>query len=199
MTERRWRVDRLAHPAVPLLLALDAADDALVFVSLGAHPASLLRHARRHGARLEVERRRVTSARRQLVEYLRGERRQFELSVRLLGTPFQRQAWGALSRIPYGRTASYADQASDLDTPDRAPGSRLARAVGQANAHNPVPIVIPCHRVLGSDGALTGFGGGVATKRWLLEFESSGRIPGWAPQRSRTPPQQLCLPLSRSR
>jgi methylated-DNA-[protein]-cysteine S-methyltransferase len=170
-----WRVDHLAHPRVPLLIALDARDDALVYVSLGADVAGLYRHAWRHGARVEVERRKGTPARRQLGEYLDARRRRFELTVRPLGTPFQRRAWASLLEIPYGRTISYAEQAAAVAT---AAG---ARAVGQANGSNPVPIVVPCHRVVGSSGKLTGFGGGLETKRWLLELEATRRVPSWVP------------------
>jgi methylated-DNA-[protein]-cysteine S-methyltransferase len=182
-----WLVDRVGHPAVPLLIALDARDDALCHVSLCASVRSLYRHARRHGARLEVERRTTTSARRQLCEYLDGRRRRFELAVRLLGTPFQREAWGALLAIPYGRTSSYGEQAS------RVKLGGGARAIGQANANNPVPIVVPCHRVVGSSGKLTGFGGGIETKRWLLELESSERVPSWTPRPHSAAPHQLAL------
>lgn len=164
----RWRVDLLRHPVLPLLLALDHRDDALVYVGLGARLSPLADFAQRHGATLMVERRR-TVARRQLLEYLHGRRCEFQLPLRLLGTPFQVQAWRALCLIPYGETRSYAQQAALL-------GNRAAsRAVGRANATNPIPIVVPCHRVIGHDGALTGFGGGIAAKRWLLDLEQPQR------------------------
>jgi methylated-DNA-[protein]-cysteine S-methyltransferase len=187
MAERVWLVDRLGHPALPLLIAVDARDDALVHVSAGASIGGLFRHARRHGARLKVETRSTTAARRQLAEYLTGRRRRFELAVRLLGTGFQRKAWGALLEIPYGRTASYGEQAAALDV------GAGARAIGQANAHNPVAIVVPCHRVVGSSGKLTGFAAGVETKKWLLELESSGRVPAWQPKPRAVSPVQLGL------
>jgi methylated-DNA-[protein]-cysteine S-methyltransferase len=103
---------------------------------------------------------------RQLQEYFAGERREFDLPLDLAGTPFQRRAWLALATIPYGTTISYGEQARRLD----APGS--ARAVGSANARNPVSIVLPCHRVVGADGRLTGYGGGIDAKRTLLEHEA---------------------------
>ena len=104
-------------------------------------------------------------ARRQLAEYFRGERRDFELELVVHGTPFQRAVWDALRTIPAGETRSYADVA-------RAVGSKAAvRAVGRANGLNRIAIVIPCHRVIGSDGALTGYGGGVWRKRRLLDLE----------------------------
>ena len=108
-------------------------------------------------------------ARRQLQEYFAGQRRAFELPLAPQGTPFQRQVWLALAAIPYGRTESYAQLAARVDRP------AAMRAVGAANGRNPLPIVLPCHRVIGADGSLTGFGGGLPTKRFLLQLE--GAIP----------------------
>jgi methylated-DNA-[protein]-cysteine S-methyltransferase len=109
---------------------------------------------------------RLASAERQLREYFAGERLEFELPLDLAGTPFQRRAWLALSSIPYGTTVSYSEQARRLGHP------RAARAVGAANGRNPVPIVLPCHRLVGVRGALTGYGGGLDVKRALLEHEA---------------------------
>ena len=106
-------------------------------------------------------------ARRQLEEYFAGERRDFDLPLAPRGTPFQRQVWFALAAIPYGTTASYAQLATRVDRP------AATRAVGAANGRNPLPIVLPCHRVIGADGSLTGFGGGLPTKRFLLELEGA--------------------------
>jgi methylated-DNA-[protein]-cysteine S-methyltransferase len=101
----------------------------------------------------------------QLEEYFEGERRQFELRLAPEGTPFQQRVWQALLDIPYGETISYGELASRI-------GQRSAsRAVGLANGSNPLPIVIPCHRVIGSNGKLTGYGGGVAIKERLLALE----------------------------
>jgi methylated-DNA-[protein]-cysteine S-methyltransferase len=102
---------------------------------------------------------------RQLDEYFVGERQEFDLPLRPVGTPFQLAAWRALRAIPYGRTVSYGEQARRLGHPGRA------RAVGAANGRNPLPIVVPCHRVIGADGSLTGFGGGLEIKAWLLDHE----------------------------
>jgi methylated-DNA-[protein]-cysteine S-methyltransferase len=102
---------------------------------------------------------------RQLDEYFAGQRQQFDLTLDLRGTPFQLAVWRALTTIPYGSTASYSDQARRLDRP------KAVRAVGAANGRNPLSIVLPCHRVVGANGALTGFAGGLAAKRWLLNFE----------------------------
>ncbi len=166
--KERWRVDQLRHPVLPLLIALDQKDDSLVYVGLGARLSPLADFARRHKATLEVERR-PTSARRQLHEYLAGTRTEFQLKLRLLGTPFQVQAWRALCQIPFGETRSYAQQAGLLGNP------AAARAVGRANSTNPIPIIVPCHRVVGHNGSLTGFGGGIAAKRWLLDLENPQR------------------------
>ena len=102
---------------------------------------------------------------RQLNEYFAGERREFELELTLEGTKFQVQVLEALRGIPYGETRTYRDIAEAVGRP------KAVRAVGNANGRNPLPIVIPCHRVIGSDGSLTGFGGGIEAKRYLLELE----------------------------
>jgi methylated-DNA-[protein]-cysteine S-methyltransferase len=102
----------------------------------------------------------------QLGEYFAGERRRFELALTLEGTPFQRRVWAALAQIPYGRTRSYGALAAEIGRPDRA------RAVGAAVGRTPVPIIVPCHRVVGADGSLTGYGGGLQRKRALLDLES---------------------------
>lgn len=102
---------------------------------------------------------------RQLAEYSAGRRREFELDLDFSGTAFQVAVWGELRRIPYGRTISYGELAARIGQPG------ASRAVGAANHANPLPIVIPCHRVIGADGSMTGFGGGIAIKRRLLEFE----------------------------
>ena len=108
---------------------------------------------------------------RQLAEYFVGDRVEFDVALDPIGTDFQRDAWTALTRIPYGETVSYGEQAERMG--DRS----KARAVGAANGRNPIPVIVPCHRVIGSDGSLTGFAGGLDAKRWLLEHEArvSGR------------------------
>jgi len=108
----------------------------------------------------------IDRAKRQLEEYFGGVRRTFDLPLVLDGTPFQMRAWKELSRIPYGETISYEEQAR------RAGAVRATRAVGSANGKNPIAIVIPCHRVIAKSGGLGGFGGGLPNKRWLLDFES---------------------------
>jgi methylated-DNA-[protein]-cysteine S-methyltransferase len=103
--------------------------------------------------------------REQLREYFAGERRVFDLALAPRGTPFQQDVWTALQAIPYGQTRSYSQIAGSIGRPD------AVRAVGAANGANRIPIIIPCHRVIGSNGSLTGFGGGMATKRFLLDLE----------------------------
>ncbi len=101
----------------------------------------------------------------QLEEYFAGTRRVFDVDLDPAGTDFQLRVWMALRAIPYGRTTSYGEQAAALGVP------KSARAVGSANGRNPLSIVVPCHRVVGSSGALTGFAGGLGTKAWLLDHE----------------------------
>jgi methylated-DNA-[protein]-cysteine S-methyltransferase len=109
----------------------------------------------------------LESAATQLAEYFEGRRSQFELSLAPRGTAFQRQVWDALAEIPFGQTRSYADIANRLGRPT------ATRAVGAANGRNPLPIVVPCHRVIGADGSLTGFAGGLDAKRFLLQLEAA--------------------------
>lgn len=101
----------------------------------------------------------------QLAEYFLGKRKQFDLALDMQGTVFQLKAWKELQRIPYGRTVSYREQAQGMGD------AKKARAAGMANGRNPLSIVVPCHRVIGSNGELTGFGGGLKTKKFLLELE----------------------------
>lgn len=104
----------------------------------------------------------------QLNEYFEGERQQFDLKMKPSGTPFQLSVLAALQEIPFGQTTSYRNIAESIGRP------KAVRAVGAANGRNPLPIVIPCHRVIGADGSLTGFGGGLAAKSLLLNLESAG-------------------------
>lgn len=109
----------------------------------------------------------LDEAAQQLSDYFAGTRRSFSVPLDLVGTPFQLKAWRALAEIPYGTTVSYAGQARRIGRPT------AIRAVGAANGRNPVAIFLPCHRIIGSDGSLTGFGGGLERKRYLLEHEAS--------------------------
>ncbi|WP_255714058.1 methylated-DNA--[protein]-cysteine S-methyltransferase [Pelagibacterium xiamenense] len=106
-------------------------------------------------------------AKAQLAAYFSGERQEFDLELTFHGTAFQRRVWRELQAIPYGETWSYGELARRLGLPN------ASRAVGAANGANPIPIIVPCHRVIGSTGKLTGFGGGIETKRFLLAHEAA--------------------------
>ena len=115
----------------------------------------------------------LAQAKRQLEEYFAGERREFDLPLAAGGTDFQRRVWAELGRIPFGETISYGELAARVGKPT------ASRAVGAANGGNPLPVVVPCHRVIGSSGRLVGYGGGLPTKQALLDLERRGsRHPG---------------------
>ena len=149
----------LDSPIGRLLLAGDGETLQFIRFPSGALGAGPEPQWRREDAPFET-------AARQLTEYFAGERRSFDLPLAPRATPFQARVLAALQAIPYGETRSYKDIAVALGEP------RAVRAVGSANGSNPLPIVIPCHRVIGSDGSLTGFGGGLETKRFLLALEA---------------------------
>ena len=117
---------------------------------------------------------------RQLHQYLAGERRSFELPTVMHGQPFQQRVWEILSRIPYGQTTTYGEIAEVLGDPT------LARPVGGAVGHNPLAVIVPCHRVVGKNGTLTGYAGGLERKRFLLDLEA-GLAPGAAVQTALLP------------
>lgn len=128
----------------------------------------------------------LAEAARQLDEYFRGERRTFDLPLDVVGTAFQLAAWAALREIPYGETRTYGEQAARLGD------KRRARAVGMANHRNPVSIIVPCHRVIGSDGSLTGFAAGLEVKRFLLDHERRHGARREGRPRAVTRPGALC-------
>lgn len=144
------------------LLLLSRGERALSGIYLEDHARGPLRDAR-----WVQDEARFADVRRQLDEYFAGARTAFDLPLSLEGTPFQRRVWDALRGIPFGETITYAELGRRIGAPT---GSR---AVGGANARNPISIVVPCHRVIGSDGSLTGYAGGEERKRWLLDFERS--------------------------
>lgn len=157
-------------PIGTLRLVADTDVDALVAIHFDA---SIAPHGEVLTDAMEVPDDSVLSAAmRELVEYFAGDRQEFSVQLAPVGTEFQQRAWTALSEIPFGTTRTYAEQAAALG--DR----RKARAVGAANGKNPIPIIVPCHRVIGADGSLTGFAGGVDTKRWLLDHERR-TLGGW--------------------
>lgn len=150
--------DHIDTPIGPLLLVGDGA--ALVEIGLprrGVAPDAP-EDAKASKAKLHA-------AARELDEYFAGTRQQFDVPLRPSGTPFQLEVWGALLTIPYGETTSYAEIALRIRRP------RAVRAVGAANGANPLAIIVPCHRVIGSHGNLVGYGGGLPAKRWLLAHE----------------------------
>jgi methylated-DNA-[protein]-cysteine S-methyltransferase len=150
-------------PVGPLLLASDP--DGLRLIEFHAPRYAMPRDADwREGDDVVL---RMTRA--QLDEYFAGKRRDFDLPLAPRGTEFQRNVWQTLATIPYGETISYAQLATRVGKPT------AMRAVGAANGRNPLPIVLPCHRVIGADGSLTGFGGGLPTKEFLLNLE--GALP----------------------
>jgi methylated-DNA-[protein]-cysteine S-methyltransferase len=110
----------------------------------------------------------LKSTAKQLKEYFSGKRNTFDVPFELEGTEFQKKVWLSLAKIPFGKTRSYKEQAIMVKSP------KAVRAVGSANGMNPICIILPCHRVIGSDGSLTGYGGGVEKKRFLLELEGIG-------------------------
>lgn len=143
-------------------ITLVAADDALIEVRFPNAPGvdeSEVEPADDHPV--------LVQAASQLGEYFRGRRTEFDVRLEPLGTAFQLAAWAALRTIPYGETVSYGEQARRLGDAGKA------RAVGAANGRNPIPIIVPCHRVVGANGHLTGFGGGIESKAWLLDHERS--------------------------
>ncbi|MEO1016436.1 MAG: methylated-DNA--[protein]-cysteine S-methyltransferase [Pseudomonadota bacterium] len=148
----------LESPVGPLLLAGDGAALHLVSFPEGSK-------ARRPMPGWQREDRLFADSIDQLQRYFSGELKVFTLALHLSGTSFQNSVWNALSAIPFGRTMSYGELAHRLDRPN------ASRAVGAANGANPIPIILPCHRVIGADGSLTGFGGGLETKRYLLAHE----------------------------
>ncbi len=150
-------------PVGPLRVAADASGLVALVFPRNRHPA------RGADAWREGDSTLLRDARRQLAEYFAGRRRTFDLPLSPRGTEFQRRVWMALATIPYGETLSYAQLAAKLGSPS------ASRAVGAANGRNPLPIVLPCHRVIGADGSLTGFGGGLPTKQFLLKLE--GALP----------------------
>jgi methylated-DNA-[protein]-cysteine S-methyltransferase len=163
--ERRTLVyDVVPAPIGRLIVASDGESIAGVWMA-NANPGDALWSEHRGTDDVLVE------ARGQLEYYFAARLREFALPLAPNGTDFQRRVWRALQAIPFGTTISYAELAR------RVGSSAAVRAVGAANGRNPIPIIVPCHRVIGSDGSLTGFGGGLDRKRWLLEHEGalSGR------------------------
>jgi methylated-DNA-[protein]-cysteine S-methyltransferase len=155
---------RTDSPIGELLLAGDGSTLSLLHMLEGRHPVKLGADWRRDDGAF-------AGARAQLAEYFAGSRTAFDVPLALQGTDFQRRVWEALLEIPYGETVSYGELARRIESP------RAVRAVGLANGRNPVAVIVPCHRVIGSDGTLTGYGGGIERKRLLLELEAGRAAP----------------------
>ena len=149
----------IATPIGPLTLVAD--DDGLIAIEFGK-PTS-----KSASEPTSSQRKVLAATEKQLREYFAGRRTEFDLPLAPEGTEFQRRVWRELSRIPYGKRITYGEQAKRLARPS------AARAVGAANGRNPLPIVVPCHRVVGSTGNLTGFAGGLKIKAQLLELEQA--------------------------
>ena len=124
------------------------------------------KHAPKHVSDWVRDDQAFSDAARQLKEYFQGTRQEFDLVLEPQGTDFQKRVWQGLCQIPYGKTCGYGELAKALCNPN------ASRAVGMANGRNPISIIVPCHRVIGADGSLTGYGGGLAAKKWLLEHEA---------------------------
>ncbi|KRG83159.1 cysteine methyltransferase [Stenotrophomonas daejeonensis] len=153
--------DRFDTPIGPLTVAADATGLRHILFAENHHDAKDRGHWQHDPDA-------VAEPRRQLLDYLHGKRRDFDLVLAPVGTEFQLQVWHALAEIPFGSTWSYRQLAQRIGRPS------ATRAVGAANGRNPLPIVLPCHRVIGNDGSLTGFGGGLPTKAALLRLEGVG-------------------------
>ena len=153
----------IESPVGPLLIAADDGGLRLIEFHSPRHPMAQLPDW------IEHEHPVVRAAHAQLDEYFAGSRKDFDLPLAPQGTAFQKEVWHTLASIPFGHTISYAQLAQRIGKPT------AMRAVGAANGRNPLPIVLPCHRVIGADGSLTGFGGGLPTKQFLLELE--GALP----------------------
>jgi methylated-DNA-[protein]-cysteine S-methyltransferase len=154
------RYTYLPSPVGPLLVARDELGLTALYLPTG-------RHAGEPDRGWVEDDTAFADVRQQLDEYFAGTRQQFDLPLHPSGTAFQLRAWAALREIPFGTTASYGEQAARLGNPN------AFRAVGSANGLNPISIIVPCHRVIGSNGSLVGYGGGLDAKKWLLQHEAA--------------------------
>ncbi len=156
---------RMPSPIGPLLLVGDGES------LTGLHMVTSHDRVELSGALEDPQAAPLIAARLQLEEYFSGTRRIFDLPLRLEGTVFQQRVWRALVSIPFGETLSYRRLAERIGNP------KAMRAVGLANGRNPIAVIVPCHRVIGADGSLVGFGGGLERKRWLLAHEGAHPAP----------------------
>jgi methylated-DNA-[protein]-cysteine S-methyltransferase len=156
------RYTHFDSPIGPLLLTTDGEALTAIYMDLPGEPSLEMK-----GWVCDAGAGALPETVRQLGEYFAGSRREFDLPMRLAGTEFQQRVWRHLSDIRYGETLSYGELARRIGNPN------ASRAVGLANGRNPIPILVPCHRVIGADGSLTGYGGGLERKRWLLAHEGT--------------------------
>jgi methylated-DNA-[protein]-cysteine S-methyltransferase len=165
-----------APPPTAIATSMDSPIGTLTLTAVDGWLTGIHMHEQRHTPKPPATYRRedagLAHAVAQLNAYFAGERRDFDLPMRMAGTDFQRRVWAELCAIPYGETISYGELARRVGNP------RASRAVGLANGRNPIAIVVPCHRVNGADGSLTGYGGGLERKVWLLEHEAAHRPRG---------------------
>ncbi|TYB49231.1 methylated-DNA--[protein]-cysteine S-methyltransferase [Actinomadura chibensis] len=160
----------------PTRVVLDSPVGDLTLVAVDGGLAGLYMEVQRHrppeeslGVPGDPEDEPFASAAEQLSAYFAGDLTEFDLPLNLQGTPFQQRVWTALQQIPYGETTTYGQLAAELGKPS------ASRAVGLANGRNPISVIVPCHRVVGANGDLTGYGGGLDRKRYLLDFERKTR------------------------
>ena len=166
-------LDRIDSPVGPIAFAADGDGALLGLTFLGGPSAPTLeQELERDGYHLRDPDGHTAHARRELCEYFAGTRTSFDVPLVLRGSAFQQQVWSELCRIPFGEVRTYAQIAKAIGRP------AAARAVGRANATNRIPIIIPSHRVIGADGSLTGFGGGLELKARLLSFEAARSVSG---------------------
>ena len=177
-----FRLDRLKTPIGIALIAADA-DGVLRALDWEDHEPRMRELLRLHYGRVELKNARAPAALRgALAAYFKGDLdRLGEIEWRVNGTPFQRKVWTALPGIPAGSTLSYGALAAKLGSP------RAMRAVGHANGANPISVVVPCHRLIGADGSLVKYGGGLERKRWLLRHEGVEVLPSFRARASRAP------------
>ena len=152
-------MDRIVFGTPVGLMALEGREDALTALYLPNTPVEPV------GAETPL----LAQGREELLEYFGGKRRTFDLPLKPQGTPFQQRVWAALREIPYGETRSYGQIAAQVGNP------KAGRAVGMANNRNPIAIIVPCHRVIGANGSLTGYAGGLSVKQELLALERRTR------------------------
>ncbi|QGH33841.1 methylated-DNA--[protein]-cysteine S-methyltransferase [Gracilibacillus salitolerans] len=154
-------------------LLLVSYDQHLIFIKFGTieeYEQEIIAWAEKHSlpTNLVESKESLTETISQLDQYFKGERKTFSIPYRFYGTPFQKKVWQALAEVEYGKTCSYLDIAKNIDSP------KAVRAVGGANNKNPISVIIPCHRVIGKNGKLVGYGGGLDKKEYLLELERAG-------------------------